>query len=128
MTDPPRYRCDPPRNFSSSASLLLSSLELSDTKVYEPQIRARLGTATLFAGEASSCRFRANKEKLNMFSGLLLEIQGQNLAVSVLYVPCLLDTGTTLRRELAPHVHSGDTTPCRMTGVTLHSHVHYKEI
>ena len=22
---------------------------------------------------------------------------------------------------------SGDTTPCRMTGVTLHSHVHYKE-
>ena len=27
-----------------SSSLLLSSLELSDTKVYEPQIRARLGT------------------------------------------------------------------------------------
>ena len=27
------------------SSLLLSSLELSDTKVYEPQIRARLGTA-----------------------------------------------------------------------------------
>ena len=23
---------------------------------------------------------------------------------------------------------SGDTTPCRMTGVTLHSHVHYTEI
>jgi len=23
---------------------------------------------------------------------------------------------------------SGDTTPCRMTGVTLHSQVHYKEI
>ena len=23
---------------------------------------------------------------------------------------------------------SGDTTPCRMTAVTLHSHVHYKEI
>jgi len=23
---------------------------------------------------------------------------------------------------------SGNTTPCRMTGVTLHSHVHYKEI
>jgi len=31
---------------SSSASLLLSSLELSDTKVYEPQIRALLGTAS----------------------------------------------------------------------------------
>ena len=23
---------------------------------------------------------------------------------------------------------SGDTTPCRMTGLTLHSHVHYKEV
>jgi len=29
----------------SSSSLLLSSLELSDTHVYEPLIRARLGTA-----------------------------------------------------------------------------------
>jgi len=28
---------------SSSSSVLLSSLELSDTKVYEPYIRARLG-------------------------------------------------------------------------------------
>jgi len=33
---------------SSSSSLLLSSLELSDTKVYEPYIRALLGTATHF--------------------------------------------------------------------------------
>jgi len=32
----------------STSSLLLSSLELSDTKVYEPQIRALLGTASLF--------------------------------------------------------------------------------
>jgi len=30
------------------SSLLLSSLELSDTKVYEPEIRARLGTAARF--------------------------------------------------------------------------------
>ena len=29
----------------ASSSLLLSSLELSDTHVYEPQIRALLGTA-----------------------------------------------------------------------------------
>jgi len=29
----------------SSSSLLLSSLELNATKVYEPEIRARLGTA-----------------------------------------------------------------------------------
>ena len=31
-----------------SSSLLLSSLELSDTQVYEPEIRARLGTAAHF--------------------------------------------------------------------------------
>ena len=31
-----------------SSSLLLSSLELSDTQVYEPQIRALLGTASHF--------------------------------------------------------------------------------
>jgi len=31
-----------------SSSLLLSSLELSDTKVYEPHIRALLGTASHF--------------------------------------------------------------------------------
>jgi len=30
------------------SSLLLSSLELSDTQVYEPQIRALLGTASHF--------------------------------------------------------------------------------
>ena len=33
---------------SSCASSLLSSLELSGTKVYEPQIRARLGTTAHF--------------------------------------------------------------------------------
>ena len=33
---------------SSSSSLLLTSLELSDTTVYAPQIRARLGTAAHF--------------------------------------------------------------------------------
>jgi len=32
----------------SSPSVLLSSLELSNTKVYEPQIRALLGTASHF--------------------------------------------------------------------------------
>ena len=31
-----------------SSSLLLSSLELSDTKVYEPYTRTRLGTASHF--------------------------------------------------------------------------------
>ena len=33
---------------SFSSSLLLSSLELSDTKVYGPYIRALLGTASQF--------------------------------------------------------------------------------
>jgi len=33
---------------ASSSSLLLSSLELSDTQVYEPYIRALLGTASHF--------------------------------------------------------------------------------
>ena len=37
-----------PRQPSSSSSLLLSSLELSDTQVYEPSIRALLGTASHF--------------------------------------------------------------------------------
>jgi len=37
-----------PRSTFSSSSLLLSSLELSDVKVYEPQIRALLGTASHF--------------------------------------------------------------------------------
>ena len=32
----------------SSSSLLLSSIELSDTKVYEPLLRALLGTASQF--------------------------------------------------------------------------------
>ena len=36
------------RTTHSSPFLLLSSLELSDTKVYEPEIRALLGTASHF--------------------------------------------------------------------------------
>ena len=42
----------------SSSSLVLSSLELSDTKVYEPSIRARLGTASHFC-EAVVLRSRS---------------------------------------------------------------------
>ena len=34
----------------------------------------------------------------------------------------------TRKLKPTPDTLSGDTTPCRMTGVTLHSHVHYKEI
>ena len=34
---------------SSSSSLLLSSLELNDTTIYDPEIRALLGTAQIYA-------------------------------------------------------------------------------
>ena len=37
-----------PLRLTGFSSLLLSSLELSDTKVYAPQIRALLGTASHF--------------------------------------------------------------------------------
>jgi len=40
------FTTSPHSRIRSSSSLLLSSLELSDTKVYEPQIRALLGTAS----------------------------------------------------------------------------------
>jgi len=39
-----------------SSSLLLSSLELSDTQVYEPYIRARLGTAAHFCVVVVHCQ------------------------------------------------------------------------
>jgi len=42
-----------PRIFFFFSSLLLSSLELSDTKVYEPQIRAFAGAAADRSGEAA---------------------------------------------------------------------------
>ena len=49
---------------SSSFSLLLSSLALCDTKVYEPYIRARLGSA---AGHLTARRgpVRATEETLS---------------------------------------------------------------
>jgi len=40
----------------SSSSLLLSSLELSDTHVYEPYIRALLGTPPKLSRQRCSCR------------------------------------------------------------------------
>ena len=43
LKPPTQHQGDP-----SSSSLLLSSLELSDTTVYEPPIRALLGTASHF--------------------------------------------------------------------------------
>jgi len=43
----------------SSSSLLLSSLELSDTKVYGPEMRTLLGTASHF------CEVRESRTVLN---------------------------------------------------------------
>ena len=62
-------------NQASPSSLLLSSLELSDTKVYE------------------HLRFQAKSEHIERVPGLLPESQGQNVALTVLCVPYSLDNG-----------------------------------
>ena len=38
------------------------------------------------------------------------------------------ETGVMLSLHLKATMMSGDTTPCRITGVNLHSHVHNKQI
>ena len=43
------------------------------------------------AGRAGGGGFGAKREQLTLFSGLLPESQGHNLALTVVYVPCLLD-------------------------------------
>ena len=48
----------------SSSSLLLSSLELSDTQVYAPQIRALLGTASHFC-KAAVLKLRSDSLRAN---------------------------------------------------------------
>jgi len=64
----PRLRCGrrPPRRPRRLVPLV-SSLELSDTKVYEPQIRARLGTTAHF------CKVGALKCGGTSPNGLLLD-------------------------------------------------------
>ena len=60
----------------SSSSLLLSSLELSDTKVYQPLVRALLGTAAHFcqvvgsgaAGGGGSMHALAARNRQVLFS------------------------------------------------------------
>ena len=48
------------------SSLLLSSLELSDTQVYEPYIRARLGTAVYFCQVVPTIGHRQTLEARNV--------------------------------------------------------------
>jgi len=100
---PSREERGPP----SSSSLLLSSLELRDTKVYEPEIRARLGTAAHFCEVVEvevrhlppTVRCRATRQQLDRFHGLSPESQDQNLVLTVFYVPSSLDSGRVVRSE-----------------------------
>jgi len=50
---------------SSSSSLLLSSLELSNTKVYEPYVRSRRGTAAHFC-EVAVLKLRTGEERVEL--------------------------------------------------------------
>ena len=58
----------------------------------------------------ASYRFPAKRERLTRFQGRLRESQGQNLAVTVLYVPYLLDSrtlrSTGVRTGAAPPIHT----------------------
>jgi len=81
---------------------------------------------------------RATSEHLKRLYGPLAENQGQHLALTVLCEPSSLDSGSLQYQSLPNKLGglrskpgrrwSGDTTSCRMTEVTLHSHVRYKEI
>ena len=55
----------------SSSSLLLSSLELSDTKDYEPEIQARLGTAAHCGRSELTGNGRRNSEVDSLFDSQL---------------------------------------------------------
>ena len=57
---------------SSSSSLLLSSLELSDTKVYQPSIRALLG----FGSSCNSCKGSSYPEVSHTKGGVRTGTQG----------------------------------------------------
>ena len=80
-------------NWRPSSSLLLSSLEFSDTKVCEPEIRALLGTASHFCELAPKHR---------LFDSTVPRMQGQNsrLAkpgkIEAEFVTCV-DTSTFVR-------------------------------
>ena len=75
---------------TSSPSLSLSNLELSDTTIYEPYTQPLFVEGTLTHPRD---RFRAKNEQFKTFYGLLPESQGRNRAWTVLYVPSSLDSG-----------------------------------
>jgi len=94
---------------------------LSDTKVYEPSIRARLGTAAHFC-EVVVLKLRTGplpREQGTTEKGVLSDIclkngscQGQNMAVSVLHVPSSFERGgagsARARQPLPPHLQPWD--------------------
>ena len=78
---------------SHFSSLLLSSLELSVTNVYELQIRARLGTDARFCKivilklrTETSTSERTGDEKSEGVQALLSDSQGQNPALTVYHM------------------------------------------
>ena len=90
-----------PLPYSFRASLFLSSPEMSDTPVYEPQIRALLGTASQFC-EVVGYRINPQPGPLSaQHSGDATPCKG---------IPVIL------HGVVSPE----DTNLCRMTGVTLY--------
>ena len=61
--------------------------------------RARPGLAGL---RPHNPRFRAKKEQPKRFEGLSPDSHGHNLALTVLYVPCSLDSGSSLPKAARP--------------------------
>ena len=120
-----------PHACQTSSSLLLSSLELSDTKVYEPQVRASLGTtahvcrASGLIGyesvswyaflQSSVCPVAERRgNRLTRVSALLPESHGQDLALTVSY-----DIGThkTVKARFWPWL-SGKSAEIRIHSAT----------
>jgi len=79
----------------------VKSLQPSYTGLY-PHIGVTLHRVVSPECVAAPYSFRATREQLESFSGLLPASQGQNLVLAVLFVPYLLDSGsnTICRRRL----------------------------
>ena len=59
-------------------------------------------------------RFRAGRKHLTRFEGLLPGSQGQNVALTILYVPCLLDSGTQV------NLRARGISPCPLFASSTH--------
>ena len=79
----PNLLCALPEYTLPSSSLLPSSLRLSDTQVYEPQIRTRLETASHF------CEVAVLKLRTVPYALLLLNDLEHDMPVKARLRPCL---------------------------------------